>query len=172
MVSLKDVVQIKNGYAFKSDSYADEGIRVIRISNVQDGYISDDAPKYYPLYLMEGLDDFVLHQGDLLMSLTGNVGRVGFLPEILMPAALNQRVACIRRLSDQIDMQYLFYIFKSHLFLEQCIESGKGVAQQNISTEWLKSFKIQLPPIEEQREIVETLSKLFSLLDSISAGQS
>ena len=167
VVALKDVVQIRNGYAFKSNHYQDDGIRIIRISNVQDGFISDEAPKYYPNNYLEELKDYMLHEGDLLMSLTGNVGRVGFLPQTLLPAALNQRVACIRQISENIDIQYLFYIFKSQSFLAQCVASGKGVAQQNISTEWLKRFEINLPPIEEQRQISQILNQIFKVLDSI-----
>lgn len=170
VVALQDVVQIRNGYAFKSDHYQDNGIRIIRISNVQDGFISDEAPKYYPNSYWGELNDYMLREGDLLMSLTGNVGRVGFLPQTLLPAALNQRVACIRRISEDIDIQYLFYIFKSQSFLSQCVASGKGVAQQNISTEWLKHFEISLPPIEEQRNIVENISHFFTILDSMSSS--
>ena len=69
---------ILNGYAFKSDSYVNEGIRVIRIANVQKGYIEDNSPVYYSID-SGGLDKYMLEEGDLLMSLTGNVGRVALL---------------------------------------------------------------------------------------------
>ena len=134
---------------------------------MQDGFISDESPQYYSSNYLGELNDYMLREGDLLMSLTGNVGRVGFLPVKLLPAALNQRVACIRQISEDIDIKYLFYIFKSQLFLSQCVASGKGIAQQNISTEWLKRLEISLPPIEEQRNIVKTISTLYSLLDRI-----
>ena len=83
-------------------------MRVIRITNVQDGYIVDDSPKYYPLSLMTGLDDYILEENDLLMSLTGNVGRVAMMPASLLPAALNQRVCCIH-IYWQVDYSILFH---------------------------------------------------------------
>ena len=53
-------------------------------------------PQFYPFDKMKALKDFMLTEGDILMSLTGNVGRVGILTNELLPAALNQRVACIK----------------------------------------------------------------------------
>lgn len=77
-IRLGDACEILNGYAFRSENYVESGIRVIRISNVQKGYIEDNTPAYYPLD-SNGLDRFMLEEGDLLMSLTGNVGRVAIL---------------------------------------------------------------------------------------------
>ena len=45
---IKNVAVILNGYAFKSQNYVDKGIRIIRITNVQDGYIEDDKAVFYP----------------------------------------------------------------------------------------------------------------------------
>ena len=96
-ISLNDcMVEILNGFAFQSGKYVENGIRVIRITNVQDGKIMDDDPKFYPKSSIKEIEKFILKKNDLLMSLTGNVGRVGFLPNELLPAALNQRVGCIR----------------------------------------------------------------------------
>ena len=166
---LNDMVRIQNGFAFQSAKYIDVGIRIIRITNVQSGYIIDESPKFYPHNLMVGLDEYNLKNGDLLMSLTGNVGRVGIMPENLLPAALNQRVCCIKPKNNDIDKMYLFYYFQAEQFIQDCIASGKGVAQLNVSTEWLKHYIIQLPPKEEQSRIVKTIDALFSIIDKITA---
>ena len=92
----KDIAVILNGYAFKSDKYCSDGIRIIRITNVQDGFIEDNGPKFYPYSTENGLQKYMLRENDLLISLTGNVGRVGILNDSFLPAALNQRVGCIR----------------------------------------------------------------------------
>ena len=78
MARLGDVCEIINGYAFKSDKYTAEGVRIIRISNVQKGYIEDNTPVFYPSDDINILK-YQLFEGDLLLSLTGNVGRVGIL---------------------------------------------------------------------------------------------
>ena len=162
-----DICQLKNGYAFKSGLYANHGVRIIRIANVQDGYIEDNSPQYYTPEAMKGLEGFLLSEGDLLMSLTGNVGRVCFITNAFLPAALNQRVACIRNNNLPINLEYLYYFFQSEAFMSDCKKSGKGVAQQNISTEWLKDYTLPVPPLQEQERIVAAIKGVYSYLDTI-----
>ena len=165
---VKSVATVLNGFTFKSANYIQEkGMRIIRIANVQDGFIEDNSPQYYPLSLQHEYQSYILKDNDMLMSLTGNVGRVGLLPKRLLPAALNQRVACIREIPSVIEKLYLYYLFRSQKFIKECISSGKGVAQLNISTEWLKHYQIYIPPLAEQKRIVKKVEELFFILDTI-----
>ncbi len=74
-------VGITNGYAFISSEYIDKGARIVRLTNVQKGKIKDIDPKYYPLTKTSNLDKYKILKNAILMSLTGNVGRVGKYPE-------------------------------------------------------------------------------------------
>ena len=164
MARLGDVCEILNGYAFKSANYTDKGVRIIRISNVQKGYIEDNTPAFYPFDDIN-VAKYELFEGDLLLSLTGNVGRVGRLDKKFLPAALNQRVACIRiKDNTALDKSFLFDLLNSGSFEQKCILSSKGVAQKNLSTEWLKDYKIPLPPLAEQRKIAAVLDKVSDLM--------
>ena len=161
---LGDVCDVLNGYAFKSNSYTNEGVRIIRISNVQKGYIEDNAPVFYPSEDIN-TSKYQLFEDDLLLSLTGNVGRVGILEKQFIPAALNQRVACIRiKDSNILYKPFLFNFLNSDFFEKDCIHSSNGVAQKNMSTEWLKDYNIPLPPLEEQRKIAAVLDKVSDLI--------
>jgi type I restriction enzyme M protein len=166
MVELRSIAKIVNGYSFKSEKYAEEGIRVIRITNVQKGIIVDDNPKFYPQDLEPKIKDCMLKEKDLLVSLTGNVGRVGLIKKELLPAGLNQRVGCIRLLNTtEILIDYLFNILNTDLFENECIKASSGVAQKNLSTEWLKKYKIPLPPLSIQQEIVEEIDRYQNIID-------
>ena len=158
-IKLGDACEILNGFAFKSENYVGSGIRVIRISNVQKGYIEDNTPAFYPLET-KGLEKYMLEEGDLLISLTGNVGRVAILEKEFMPAALNQRVACLRLKTDKLSKRYLFHILNSDFFEKQCIQYSKGVAQKNMSTAWLKDYEILLYSKEQQELIADILDKM------------
>ena len=162
-IRLGDACEILNGFAFKSENYVDSGIRVIRIANVQKGYIEDNTPAFYPLDSVE-LDKYMLEEGDLLISLTGNVGRVAILEKEFLPAALNQRVACLRLKTSRLTKGYLFHILNGNLFEQQCIQSSKGVAQKNMSTEWLKNYEIPLYSKEKQDVITEILDKIYNVI--------
>ena len=161
---LGELVQVLNGYAFKSSLYENQGIRVLRITNVQKGNIVDDDPKYYPLSLTDEIRNYLLKENDLLMSLTGNVGRVGLLTKEMLPAALNQRVACLRILSNGLNLGFLFHYLNSDKFEQDAVLSAKGIAQKNMSTEWLKDYKLPLPPISVQQSIVSELDKINELI--------
>ena len=66
-VPLGEVCRILNGYAFKSEKYSAEGIRVIRISDVQKGRMSDNDLKFYPLEFQNEIRNFLLNEGDLVV---------------------------------------------------------------------------------------------------------
>ena len=162
-VRIGDICEILNGFAFKSENYVESGIRIIRIANVQKGYIEDSTPAFYPKD-ENGIEKYLLESGDLLMSLTGNVGRVAILTDDFLPAALNQRVACLRMKTDKVSKGYLYHILNSNYFENQCIQAAKGVAQKNMSTEWLKEYEIPLFPISKQAEIVSILDNVSSVI--------
>lgn len=160
------ITDILNGFAFKSQHYSSAGIRIIRITNVQDGFIQDKKPVYYPLVSQKEITPFMLKDGDFLMSLTGNVGRVAIIDASFLPAALNQRVACLRiKSEDSVRKEYIFYFCLQKQFVSDCIKSAKGSAQLNMSTEWLKEYPIPLPPLAEQQRIVDHIESLFAKLD-------
>lgn len=158
---LSEICNILNGYAFKSKEYVDNGIRVIRITNVQKGIIEDADPKYYDISQKDKLKNYMLEENDLLISLTGNVGRVGLMPKELLPAGLNQRVGCLRiKETKNISIEYLYQYLNSDNFENECINNSNGIAQKNLSTEWLKDYMITVPSIEEQKQITKKLEKV------------
>lgn len=163
-IKLKDACKILNGFAFKSNKYVDSGIRIIRIANVQKGYVEDERPAFYPNSEESTIRDYMLEEDDLLLSLTGNVERVALLDKRWLPAALNQRVACLRIKGDRIIKYYLYFALLSDKFEKDCIESSKGIAQKNMSTEWLKDYEIPLPSVQKQREIVSLLKQLSMII--------
>ena len=164
MAKLGEVCDILNGFAFKSEQYVEDGIRIIRIANVQKGYIEDSAPVFYPIDSKDA-KKYILEEDDMLMSLTGNVGRVARLSKEFLPAALNQRVACLR-IKDGValDKAFLFNLLNSDYFEQQCIAASKGVAQKNMSTEWLKEYEIPIFSMGQQKAIASVLDKVTKLI--------
>ena len=168
---LGEVCEILNGFAFKSNIYAPKGIRVIRITNVQKGFIEDTEPKFYPFDSIDELNRYLLKSQDLLISLTGNVGRVALLAENMLPAYLNQRVGCIRVKNEkELSISYLYHLLNSNEFEKNCIQSAHGAAQKNMSTVWLANYKIPIPPLQEQHSIVSRLDSAFSHIDALKAN--
>lgn len=157
---LGDVVAVQSGFAFKSSEYSDSGHFLIRIANVQDGYLSLEKPKYVALDAKT--KRFELRAGDILTSLTGNVGRVAKVEPEHLPAALNQRVARLVPKPDaKIDAQYLLRFLHSSTFSGFLEERAHGAAQANVSPSVISEVPIPLPPLDEQQRIVAVLDDAF-----------
>jgi len=159
---LGEICDFQNGFAFKSSEYVDSGFFVMRIGNVQDGYISLSDPKFIK-NSYKPFNKFVLQSGDILISLTGNVGRVGVINNNHLPAVINQRVARVSLKSDSIIIkQFLLYFIKSSYFIKELVKAGHGAAQQNISTKDVENLEINFPPLSEQLRIVKILDEVFA----------
>jgi type I restriction enzyme S subunit len=94
----------------------------------------------------------------------GSIGKMGIAK---VPMATNQAIAFALPKLDQVIPQYLFWFLRSQR--EVFLSNGKGATQQNISQTLLKAWKIPVPPLEEQKRIVETLDDHLSRLDKALA---
>ena len=149
---LGELLEVQNGYAFSSKDYSESGHFVMRIGNVQNGYISLSDPKFIQLPSDGALQRFVLSEGDILVSLTGNVGRIGVVKREHLPAAVNQRVAKITvNKSSPATREFLLFFLYSDRFREELMGAGHGAAQQNVSTKDLVQIQLPIPPLPEQR---------------------
>lgn len=162
--SLSSLCKIINGYAFKSTDYTGTGYRVIRITNVQKGIVVDNDPKFIPEVIADKADSSKLMKNDILISLTGNVGRVGRIDEQLLPAVLNQRVGLIRINTSKLDDKYLFQYLNSDTFENEAINNSNGVAQLNLSSKWVEKHQIPLPPLVDQKRIAHLLGKVEGMI--------
>src|ERR1019366_6490776 len=168
---LGNFLEIQNGYAFSSKDYADSGCFLMRIGNVQNGYISLSDPKFINIHLNSPLQRFVLSGGDILVSLTGNVGQVGVIENECLPAVLNQRVARITLNNDSpVTREFLLLFLYSDLFREELVGAGHGAAQQNVSTKDIVEIRLPVPPLSEQRRIVNILDEAFDGIATAKAN--
>jgi len=159
-IPLGNVVKLKNGFAFKSSEYVNSGLKIIRIKNVQKGFIQDDNPVFIEKKREKEFKQYALKEGDILISMTGNPGRVGILKENHLPALLNQRVGKIEITADHVSKKYIFHILNTDIFENSVICLSKGLAQLNISSSQIESIKIPLPPREIQEKIVVEIEVL------------
>lgn len=166
-VKLTDICNISNGFAFKSEKYVNvNGARVIRITNVQKGKIVDNDPKLYPFSELDKLEAYKIFEGDILMSLTGNVGRVGRFPKELLPAYINQRVCRVMPKNEKLDVNFLFHFLNSDMFENDAVRNSAGAAQLNLSTNWLAEYEIPLPNLATQQRIATILDQADAIIQN------
>ncbi len=158
--NIGSILDIKSGHTFKSKSYTPIGsFKIVTIKNIHDGKFVDDF-NYIPEIPKNMPDHCRLSDGDILLSLTGNVGRVCIIyGENLL---LNQRVGKIVP-KDMLFKNFIYSLFRSDNFKRQLELLSNGVAQQNLSPVQTLDLKIILPPkmlIVQYEHFVENLSSL------------
>lgn len=160
---LSDFVQVCGGYAFNSKTYTINGhYTVLTIGNVTGKRYVDISEAKRISKIPKDLQPYQrLNIGDLVISMTGNVGRVSIVNN--ENCLLNQRVAKLVF----NDMQYkeiLFQILSCGDFTFVMEQKGQGAAQKNIKNSDIENYEFLLPPTIEQ---VKILSNVFKLLDAI-----
>ncbi len=143
---IKDICKFENGFAFKSDTYTTNGVyKVVTIKNVQDGYLDTEGANLIS-DIPNRMPDFCrLNTGEVLLSLTGNVGRCSLVNEDNL--LLNQRVAKIKPHVES-DLGYIYTLFRMPDFKERLISIARGTAQANLSPVETSKLSIVIPPTE------------------------
>ena len=165
MVTIGYICEVKGGFAFKSREYQNEGIPLIRISNIVGKKISLNGCVYVdPKYESEA-EEYILKKGDILIALSGaTTGKYGIY-DLDTKAFLNQRIGRIHfGNTDRVTPLFVFYYLE--IIKKDILKEAYGAAQPNISPKKLAEFPIPLPPLPTQHRIVEKIEELFSELDS------
>ena len=162
---LSDKLDILNGYAFKSNEFDEEGeIPVLRIGNINAGYFKNVNMVY--LHEDERFERCMVYPGDLVMSLTGTVGKddygnVCILGNDYEKYYLNQRNAKLE-IREGIEKLYLSVILKFDTVKKRLTGISRGVRQANISNKDVLNLCLPMPPIELQNQFatfVEQVNK-------------
>ncbi len=166
-VRLGEIVSLSGGYAFKSADYASTGVRVVRISDFNNGKFDDKNIVRHPL--REDLSSFLIKPKDILLCMTGGtVGKNILVNELPEPLYLNQRVARIS--TESLNVKYLFYFINSPI-IQDHISRIKNSTNDNISMKDISEFLIPLPPLAEQQAIAEKLTRLLAEIDRLKAEE-
>jgi type I restriction enzyme S subunit len=162
--SLIDISSINGGFAFKSSNYVDEGARVIRISDFDEqGFKNQKVVRYT---YTDDLFQYVLEDRNILIAMTGGtVGKSLFVNKVDELMVVNQRVATIK-IIQPIFEAYVNCVIPTRL-IQDVIEEAKNSTNDNISMSDIKGFNIPLPPLEEQKTIVEKVNSLMALCDEL-----
>lgn len=165
---LGDLVNITHGFAFEGEYFRDEppGDILLTPGNFAvGGGFKDDKFKYYIGPVPE---EFVLEEGDLLVTMTDlskAADTLGY--PALIPASRgfrflhNQRLGKVLfRPSAPIRKDFLYYVLRSRPYRNEVLASATGTTVKHTSPERIRAFKFMLPPLDEQRAIAHILGSL------------
>jgi len=165
---LGEVCGFQNGFAFKSKTYRENGLPILRITNIQNDEISTNELVYFDKNdYKENLDRFRIVKDDLLVAMSGaTTGKLGVNKSDTV-FYLNQRVGKFIP-KKELNRNFLYYFLSTKV--EESLRIAAGAAQPNLSTEQINNFEIPLPPLPEQHRIVSILDECFSAIDKAKAN--
>lgn len=176
-VRLGETIQFVNGYAFKSNTYVDiSKNQVIRLGNVKnDKLILDDKGIFIPDDIANNCENYLIRENDILATMTGTRGKRDYFFTCLVDKEdlveqklyLNQRVGLIRTYLKEVSGYYINAL-KADFILDKIFESETGTANQgNIGVKAINELLMPLPPLNEQKRIVEKVEFLKAFCDKL-----
>ena len=143
---LSETAKMLSGFAFKSDTFVEDGnFGLVTIKNVHDGLFVEECSSRLSEIPAKMPAHCHLKVADILLSLTGNVGRCCLVT--VEGCLLNQRVAKIQP-REETDWAYSYLLFRSPQFQDRLIALASGVAQQNLSPVESQKLPVLSPPKE------------------------
>jgi len=166
---LGEVCDVFAGYPFDSKKYAKSGIRICGGLIIMPDQIKWGECKYWTD--SEGLEDYLLKSEDVVIALDrpwiSSGTKIGIVKERDLPCLLIQRTARLR--SEVLDARYLVTLLGGDLFRQFCDPTGTTIP--HISSKDIEAFPIPLPPLAEQKRIVEKLNGLLDAVTKFADGE-
>jgi type I restriction enzyme, S subunit len=151
-----------------------EGILFVTSENVGSYNLLLNKKKFVESRFNEIEPRSILQRKDILMNIVGaSIGRTAIF-DLDVVANINQAVTIIR-LIDLVDYKYFLHFFNSPVCISYMYDKQVDNARPNLSMGNISIFNIPLPPLAEQRRIVEEIDRLMGMCDrleeSISSGK-
>lgn len=142
------------GYPFESDKFAEEGIKLVRGMNVKRGYLDFSDEICMRWKSPEGLEDYLLEDGDILIQMDGALIGKSYarIAQNQLPALLVQRVTRARTNRKIADSDFMYQTIQRD-FLAYIEMNKTETAVPHLSLTDIRDFKIMVPTLEEQKKI-------------------
>ena len=141
--------------------YAEQGSKFIRMTNLQRNNIYLNLSDLKFVDIQSNSSDgkrTSLRAGDILMSITAELGKIGWVHEGLGEAFINQHTALIRLNEKKSDSKYIAYLLSSKEMNHKINRLNDSGAKAGLNLPTIKSIPIDIPPLPEQRKIAKILS--------------
>jgi len=160
--SFDDISILIHGHQFLTSDFIkdDDGIKVIKIANVQDGEFNTSGCDCISKERLSLFNDYLLKEGDILMSLTGNIGRVVVVPKLNEPLLQNYRVG--KFVPKDINKDFLAIALASSATTRQLAMNSNQTSQANFGKQDFEKLRISFPI---EKEIQVNIAQIIGNMD-------
>ena len=168
LVRLGEIVDLQAGYAFKSKWFVDDGIRLLRGTNIEPGAMRWTDTEHLSIDQSAEYDEYQLAEGDVVIAMDRPVISSGLkiarISKVDLPALLLQRVGRFK-VEDEITSDFVYLYLQSPFFLLHIGAQATGALVPHISANDIESAIVPLPPLDEQNEIVRFTVEALAMAD-------
>lgn len=152
--------------------YSDNGELFITIKNVKGGKISVDDVQHVKPPTGAETERTRVHEGDLLISITADLGRTGVVSWKLANrgAYINQHLSCIRLDRKRVEPLFLAFYLESAAGKAQFEKKNQSAVKAGLNFEAIRSLRFYLPPLALQREFAAFVEKVDKLAAAVKRG--
>ena len=168
-IKLGDVAALKGGKrvpAGKTMTTEPTSHIYIRVTDMRDGTIYDDDLHYITDEIYEVIKNYTISKKDLYITIAGTIGRVGLVPDFFDGMNLTENALKVTEIT--IEKKYLMFVLQSRFVQEYFESTYHQVAMPKLSLVNASKAVIPLPPLAEQKRIVDRIEEIFASLDDNS----
>ena len=161
---LQGIVEITRGVSISTKEYCEKGLPYVRILNIKGWTIDTKNMVYVSRKMRKRLNKAQLRGGEILISITGTIGKVAVVPESLRGALVSSDIAVLRlkRPMKEISTFYLVHMLASDYVMKQLKRKKVGQYIPRVNLQDLKSILIPILPRKEQEEMEEEVKRLLT----------
>lgn len=141
----------------------------IQVTNMKNGTIVGEGLKYIDEDVYQAIKNYIIEKEDLYISIAGTIGQVGEVPDFCHQMNLTENAA--RIIFKELDKKYFLIALNSNIVQSQFKEKTNQQAQPKLALKRIADAIIPLPPLAEQKRIVEKCDRLLSICDEIEKRQ-
>ena len=144
---------------------------LVRTTDIKQGFKSTEKFIYVDQHAFEYLWRVNLDKECIILPNVGNCGEVYHSSPTILPyknCVLGPNAILVR--SEKASNKFLYYLFQAEYFQKELAKITSNAGQGKFNKTNLKQIKLPLPPLSEQRRIVDLLDRFDTLTNSISEG--
>ena len=167
-VRLGEITSIKGGKRIpvgKKLTTVNTGYKYIRVADMKNGTVIDTDIHYIDEEIYKKISAYTISKNDVYITCAGTIGRIGIVPDFFDGANLTENADKI--ILYFINKLWLCYALNSEAIQNQIRNVTTKVGQPKLAIKRIENLLIPLPPLAEQKRIVEKLDKLLADIEEL-----
>lgn len=166
---IKNIFSIFQGYAFSSNDSVTDGVRWLKIADVDIQQMNCRTPSFLPHEFVNKYNKFLVKKGDYVIALTrpilNNKLKIAKIDATYDGALLNQRVG---KILTKENSHFVYFLLQKSDLISEIENSISGSEPPNLSAQQIENIIVHIPLIDEQQKIADCLSSLDSIISAQS----